>query len=147
MENVALRVFSIYLVGITGIWKAIPVGIALKSHPVETASFTALGSISTVIVLFHFGESVKKWVTRKWNQEKLDSKKGRFSHIMDNYGVVGLGIICPGLFGPITTIIVGLFIVKQTSRLLPYLIFGIVIWSFFLTWVAIFGIDLIKDVF
>jgi len=147
MENIAIRIFSIYLVGIAGIWKAIPVGIALKSHPIETASFTALGSITTVIVLYYFGESVKKWALKKWSKEKLESRKGKFSHIMDKYGVIGLGMICPGLFGPITTIIVGLLIVKQTSRLMPYLIIGIVLWSFLLTWAAIIGIDVVESLF
>lgn len=136
---------SIYLVGIAGIWKAIPVGIALKSHPIETASLTALGSITTVFGLYYSGESVKKWVMKKWSKEKLESKKGKFSQIMDKYGVVGLGIICPGIFGPISTILVGLLVVPRTNRLMPYLVVGIIIWSFLLTWVAIAGVDFFKS--
>jgi uncharacterized membrane protein len=138
---------SIYLVGITGIWKAIPVGIALKSHPVEIASFTALGSITTVYILFYFGESVKRWVARKWSKEKLEKKKGRFTKIMDKYGIIGIGIICPGPFGPITSIIVGLLVVKKTSRLMPYLVIGIIFWSFALTWFAVSGFRLVQNLF
>lgn len=147
MENVFFRIVSIYLVGITGIWKAIPVGIALQAHPIETASFTALGSITTVYLLYYFGERVKNWVMKKWSQKKLESKKGRLSHIMDKYGTAGLGIICPGLFGPITTIIVGLLIVKPTGKLMPYLIAGIILWSFLLTYISVLGFDFIKDLF
>ena len=147
MENTLLRIFSIYLVGITGIWKAIPVGIALKSHPLEIASFTALGSITTVYLLYFFGESVKKWVNKKWSKEKLEKRKGKFSNIMDKYGVIGLGIICPGPFGPITSIVVGLFVVKKTSRLMPYLVIGIIFWSFVLTWFAVSGFKIIKSFF
>ena len=147
MENALLRIISIYLVGITGIWKAIPVGIALKSHPIEIASFTALGSITTVYILYYFGENVKKWVMKKWSKEKLDKKKGNFTKIMDKYGVVGLGIICPGPFGPITSILVGLFVVKQTSKLMPYLVIGIVIWSFALTWFAVSGFKMLQGLF
>ncbi len=142
MENILFRILSIYLVGITGIWKAIPVGLALKSHPVETASFTALGSITAVLALYYFGEAVKKWVMKKWSKEKLEGKKGKLYNIMDKYGTAGLGIICPGLFGPITTIIVGLLIVKPTSKLLPYLVLGIIIWSFLLTYIAVLGVDI-----
>lgn len=147
MEHIFFRIISIYLVGIAGIWKAIPVGIALQAHPIETASFTALGSITTVILLYYFGERVKKYVMKKWSQEKLDSKKGRLSHIMDKYGTAGLGIICPGLFGPITTIIVGLLIVKPTGKLMPYLIIGIILWSFALTYIAVTGVDFFKGIF
>jgi membrane protein YqaA with SNARE-associated domain len=134
-------------VGITGIWKAIPVGIALKSHPLEIASFTALGSITTVYILYYFGESVKKWVAKKWSKEKLEKKKGSFNMIMDKYGVIGLGIICPGPFGPITSIIVGLLVVKQTSRLMPYLVVGIIFWSFVLTWFAVSGFRMVQSFF
>jgi membrane protein YqaA with SNARE-associated domain len=144
MENILFRIVSIYLVGITGIWKAIPVGMALRSHPVETASFTALGSITAVVMLYYFGEYVKRWVQKKWSREKIENRKGKLSAIMNKYGTAGLGIICPGLFGPITTIVVGLLIVKQTSKLMPYLVAGIILWSFLLTWVATLGLDLFK---
>ena len=145
MENALLRVLTIYLTGMTGIWKGIPVGIVLKSHPVEIASLTALGSITTVILLYYFGEPVKKWVLKKWSKEKLERKKDAFSNIMDKYGIIGLGIICPGIFGPITTIIVGLLIVKHTSRLMPYLVIGIILWSFVLTLFAVSGFNIIKS--
>ena len=147
MENYILRIITIYLVGITGIWKAIPVGIALKSHPIEIGTFTALGSITTVYLLYFFGEQVKSWVTKKWSKEKLESRKGRFTRIMDKYGIVGIGIICPGPFGPITSIIIGLLIVKQTSRLMPFLVIGIIIWSFLLTWFAVSGFNIIQRYF
>ena len=147
MENTLWRMITIFLVGITGIWKAIPVGIALKSHPIEIASFTALGSITTVYILYYFGENVKKWVMKKWSKEKLEKKKGSFTRIMDKYGIVGLGIICPGPFGPITSIIVGLMVVRQTSRLMPYLVVGIIFWSFALTWFAVSGFKIVQGFF
>ena len=147
MQNTLIRIFTIYLVGITGIWKAIPVGLALKSHPMEIGAFTALGSITTVYILFYFGEHVKRWVTKKWSKEKLESQKGKFTKIMDKYGIVGIGVICPGPFGPITSIIVGLLVVKQTSRLMPYLVIGIIFWSFALTWFAVSGFKLLQIFF
>jgi len=136
---------SIYLVGITGIWKAIPVGIALKAGPFEISIFTALGSITTVYLLYFFGERVKQWVLKKWSKDKLESKKGKLSSIMDKYGTPGLGIICPGIFGPITTIIVGLLIMQHTKRLMPYLVIGIMAWSFLLTYLSVLGFDFFRE--
>jgi uncharacterized membrane protein len=147
MENFFIRILTIYLVGITGIWKAVPVGIALKAHPLETASFTALGSITTVFILFYSGEFVRKWVQKKWSKETLESKKGRLAKIMEKYGTPGLGIIGPGFFGPITTIVVGLMIVKPASRLMPYLVAGIIIWSFLLTWIGMTSVNFFKELF
>lgn len=145
MVNMIIRAFTIYIVGITGIWKAIPVGLALKSNPIEIAVFTALGSITTVILLFYFGESVKRWVLKNWSKDKLEKRKSKFSHIINKYGVVGVGIITPGLFGPITSIIVGLLIIKNTSKLMPYLIVGIILWPFLLTWSATTSFDILKN--
>lgn len=147
MGNAIIKYITIYLVGITGIWKGIPVGMALKSTLTETASITALGSITTVMLLYYFGEPVKRWAIKNWGKDKLDKRKGKFSAVMDKYGVVGLGILTPGPFGPITTIIVGLLIIKNTSKLMPYLIAGIIIWSFILTWVATSSVDLLKSLF
>ena len=147
MENILLRILTIYLVGITGIWKAVPVGIALRAHPLETATFTALGSITTVFILFYSGEFVRRWIQKRWSSEKLETKKGRLSLIMQKYGTPGLGIICPGLFGPITTILVGLLIVKPASRLMPYLVAGIIIWSFLLTWIGMASVNFFKELF
>lgn len=147
MGNTIIKYFTIYLVGITGIWKGIPVGIALKSTLVETALFTALGSITAVIILYYFGEPVKRWTIEKWGKDKLDKRKGKFSTVMDKYGVVGLGLLTPGPFGPITSILVGLLIIKDTSKLMPYLIAGIIVWSYILTWFAMTSVDFIKGWF
>jgi uncharacterized membrane protein YhiD involved in acid resistance len=73
---------SIYRVSLAGIWKAIPVGIALGASALETASFTALGSCTTLICLFYFGERVKRWVLRRWSNEKIEQRKERFLKIM-----------------------------------------------------------------
>jgi membrane protein DedA with SNARE-associated domain len=144
MEEALVRIVSIYLVGITGIWKSIPLGIMLESHPLEIAILTSLGSITAVFILFFLGDYVKVRTLKKWNPEKLEKRTNSFSKIMDKYGTAGIGIICPGLFGPITCIIVGLLVVPKTSRLMPFLTIGIVLWSFALTYLATSGIDLIK---
>ena len=78
MENAIIRFFTVYLVGIAGIWKAIPVGMALKSDPFETAIFTVLGSITTVILMYYFGETVKLWVQKNGIKIHRKEKKVNF---------------------------------------------------------------------
>jgi hypothetical protein len=64
---------------------------------------------------------------------------------MNRYGIAGLGLLGRGLFGPITAIIVGLLTVNPTAKLMPYLIAGIVFWSFLITYVSVKGLDYLKQ--
>lgn len=147
MMQILIRAGTIYLAGITGIYKGIPVGLALKAHPILTASLTALGSITAVLILNYSGSSFKTWVYSRIGLDRLEKKKGKFNVLMDKYGVVGLGLIASGTIGPIATILLGLLTLGDTSRLILYLILGIVLWSFVLTAVAVLGVDAITALF
>ncbi len=109
--------------------------------------YVSLGSIATVFILFFSGEPLKKWLMKKWSKEKLEKRKGKFSLLLDRYGFVGVGILSPGILGPIPTIIIGLIVLKNSSRLMPYLVAGIIIWSYSLAWAAVTGFDFMKGWF
>ncbi len=138
---------GLFLAGMTGIVKAIPVGVALKLSIFEIGSYVSLGSIVTVFIIYLSGEPLKKWITKKWSKEKMDKKKGKFSILLEKHGVAGVGMLTPGTLGPITSIIIGLVLLKNTSRLMPYLVAGIILWSFTLAWLAVEGFDLLKSIF
>jgi hypothetical protein len=147
MDILVWKEFGLFLVGMTGIVKAVPVGLALKLSILETGTYISLGSIVTVFILFFSGEPLKKWITKKWSKEKMEKKKGRFSVLLEKYGVAGVGLLTPGMLGPITSILIGLIILKDTSKLMPYLTAGIILWSFALSWLVFEGFDLIKGLF
>ena len=147
MDILAWKEFGLFLVGMTGIVKAVPVGLALNLSVVETGTYISLGSIVTVFILFFSGEPLKKRITKKWSKEKMEKKKGRFSVLLEKYGVAGVGLLTPGMLGPITSILIGLILLKDTSKLMPYLTAGIILWSFALSWLAFEGFDLIKGLF
>lgn len=147
MQKLLLQIGAIYLAGITGIYKGIPVGIAIKAHPILIAGLTALGSITTVLVINYSGTPFRNWIFCKIGMDKLEKKKGRFTDLMDRYGVIGLGLIASGTIGPIATILLGLITLKDTSRLMIYLVIGIILWSIGLTVVAVLGVDAIRSIF
>jgi len=142
MENLWVQIFTIYLAGISGIWKGIPVGFALEAHPIVTAMFTALGSITVVLVLLFSGEKLKKWVLRRYGKKHLDKQQGRFTRLMERYGVAGLGLIACGVIGPILTTLLGLVLVSKIRRLMVFLLTGVVLWSGLLTLLATTGLKL-----
>ncbi|MBS0001280.1 MAG: small multi-drug export protein [Cyclobacteriaceae bacterium] len=144
MNDILIQMGVIYLAGITGLYKGVPVGIALNAHPVITAGFTALGSITTVFIIYFSGSSLRNWLFKKMGEERLEKNKKKFTHLMDRYGTIGLGLIVSGTLGPIPAALVGMAIVKDTKRLMIFLIIGIILWSAGLTAIAILGIDVIK---
>jgi hypothetical protein len=146
MQKLIVQIGTIYLAGITGLYKGVPVGIALKAHPTLIAGLTALGSITSVLIINYSGTSFRKWLFGKIGKDNLEKKKGRFTNLMDRYGVIGLGLIASGTIGPIATILLGLITLKETSKLMVYLIIGIVLWSIALTAIAVLGIDAIKAI-
>lgn len=136
----------VYFAGATGIWKGIPVGIALNLHPVLTGLFTALGSMSSVLILFFAGDSFRQWILRKYGSKRIERKRSKFIKLTDRYGAWGLGLLTTGLLGPFTSLFLGLILIKNTRRFFIYLIFGIFIWSFILSYLFTPLIDIISQI-
>lgn len=145
MENLWVQISTIFIAGATGIWKGVPVGLAINAHPLVTAGFTALGSIAVVLFLFFSGKSLKKWILKRYGRKQLKKKEGRFSRLMDRYGVAGIGLIGCGVIGPILSTLFGLVLVKKPKRLLGFLIAGIVFWSSLLTILGEMGVLLFQN--
>ncbi len=144
VHEIIIQISAIYVAGITGLYKGVPVGVALQAHPVIIAGFTALGNITTVFILLFSGGSFKKWLFKKMGEGSLEKKKEKFTRMMDRYGTVGLGLIVSGTLGPIPAVLIGMVVVKDIRRLMIFLVVGIILWSAALTAVAVLGIDLIK---
>ncbi len=143
MNNLFTQITTIYLAGITGLYKGIPVGFALQSTPFLTALFTALGSVTIVLIIFFSGERFKTWLSRKFSKRRIQKKENLFKSIQNKYGLIGIGLIAPGIIGPIGAIILGLMILKNTKVFLFYLIAGIMVWSTALTIAGYYSMDFV----
>src|SRR6056297_1451984 len=146
MENLWVQISTIFIAGVTGIWKGVPVGFAIHAHPLLTGGFTALGSIVLVMILLLSGEPFKQWILNRYGQKKLERKKGKFSRLMDRYGVAGIGLIGSGLIGPLLSTLLGLIFISKPKRLIIFMIAGIIVWSSALTALATASFELFKAV-
>ncbi|WP_167617181.1 hypothetical protein [Maribellus sediminis] len=135
----------VYLAGVTGIWKGIPVGIGLKLVPIYTGLYTALGSITTVLILFFAGDSFKNWIMKLYGEKRIARKKGKFSRFANRYGPWGLGLITSGLLGPITSVLLGLVFFTNTKKFVVILMAGILIWSVILAYIFSPIVELITN--
>jgi len=141
------KVFIVFLVAITGIWKAIPVGYLLKLDPVLVMLATIAGAFIGVFMIYGFGKQVKRYIFNRLEKKRsLQKRSKRFSAIFEKYGPAGVGLISTLILGPNLTMALGLVIVRSDRKLLFWTLAGTLIWSVILTLVAYSGIEIFNRI-
>jgi len=130
------KYLAVYFTGLLGIWKGIPVGIAMGITPFYTATLTSLGAISSALIVYFAGEPFRKWLMKKYGTKNMAHKQKKFNHWLQKYGISGLGLIATGLIGPLISLLIGMLLLKDTRKFLFYLLWGITLWSFGITYLA-----------
>jgi len=142
-----IKYLSVFLAGAVGIWKGIPVGIALGISPFYTATLTSLGSIAAILLIYFSGEPFRKWIMSKYGDKSLARKKEKFSDWLDKYGIAGLGLLATGIIGPLITVLLGLVILNTPRKFIIYMIFGILFWTYSITYLSTPMAEFIKGIF
>lgn len=142
MEGLVNTYILIFLTGMLGIWKAVPVGVAFGADPFGIWLMTTLGATAAVIILYFFGNRIRDYLTRKRRGRQKSRKNRRAAHLFEKYGTPGLGLLGCLLMGPNMTMLIGLVIVKSPIKLLYWTICGIVVWSLAITLLAMLSVDL-----
>jgi membrane protein DedA with SNARE-associated domain len=131
----------IYFAGLTGIWKAIPIGMMLKTSPISVGLLTMSGSCTTTAVLYLLGGLVKRFFGTRFGRERMRKRRIRAERLMAKYGSIGLGLIGTIAMGPSATIITGLLLTGARRRLLMWTFIGILLWTTVLTTAAAAGLE------
>lgn len=131
---------AVFLTGILGIWKAIPVGIAFGLNIYETSILTAMGSIISASILFVYGRKVKSYILKKYSKKKLKKQKEKALKITEKFGLMGLAFFGSGAFGPIGCMILALLFYHPDKKFLFFTFIGIIFWSFVLSYLAYSGV-------
>ncbi len=147
MFNIFYPYLLIFVTSLTGIWKGIPVGIALQVEPLHIGIATALGGVISALILFFAGEKVRLWFEKRMGEEKLNKNKNRFGNWLNKYGVVGLGLLAPGPLGQIVPVILGLVMVNNIKRFAVYHCIGTVIWSIVLAYFFNYIVAFVQHIF
>lgn len=134
----------IYFTGVTGMWKALPVGFLLKAPPFYIALMTALGALTCVFLIYFFGTGIKRMFLNFYSERSKEKKEGRIRKIFEKYGCPGLGLFGTLFLGQPVVMILGMMVVKKTKNLLLWVSIGTVIWSVALTLLGTYGIRLFE---
>lgn len=134
----------IFLTGLLGVWKAIPVGLALQCNALTIMIMTAAGALVAIVIIYLLGSKIKEWILKRLKKGKSEKKKGRLTALLDKYGVPGMGILGTLLLGPNMTMAMGMIIVKKEKSLLLWTAAGIIIWTVVLTLVGTYSVELFE---
>ena len=141
MLNV-LHLAVLFCVGSFGLWMAIPVGIAYSFSPVVIGITIILGSTCSTVLVYIFGSRIKRYVMSKRGERYLGKSKDKMHRYLNKYGVIGLGLLLPGVFGPMIGMAIGITIVSATKRLLFWSLIGNVLWSILLASLGGLGVTI-----
>ncbi|MEN6553292.1 MAG: small multi-drug export protein [Methanobacterium sp.] len=126
--------------GILELWAAIPLGLAINLNPVIIGAASALGAIVAAFLVTAVGDSIREKVIKWRYGENKDLEGSRYYKIWNKYGVVGLGLISPLLFGAPVGSALGVALGSRKRPLLIWMSIGIVIWSIGLTAAGYLGL-------
>ena len=130
--DIITSLIAVFGASIIELWLGVPLGFFLNLNPVLIAIISAAGSILSAYLVIILGEGIRKRFI-KWRYGEQLIKKGRIYDIWNKYGIIGLGLLSPLLFGAPIGAALGIGLKAPRYRLLSWMSIGIVIWSIILT--------------
>ena len=137
--DLIFNIIIVYFVSFLELWAGIPLGLALNLNPFFIVIFAALGSISSALIVSFLGENIKKRFIKLRYKDK-DLKKGTFYKIWNKYGIIGLGLLSPLLFGAPLGAALGIILGADRKTLIVWMSIGIILWSILLTSAGYLGL-------
>ncbi|MEN6329566.1 MAG: small multi-drug export protein [Methanobacteriaceae archaeon] len=131
-------VVAVFTAGVLELWLAIPLGLALGLNPVIIALASMAGSMVAVLVVTLTGNNLRSRIF-KWRYKDKEIPNHRWYPIWNKYGVIGLGLTSPLIFGAPLGTAVGLALGAEKKPLIIWMSLGILIWSLGLTWAGFMG--------
>ncbi|MDI6644952.1 MAG: small multi-drug export protein [Methanobacteriaceae archaeon] len=136
-----ITVLIIFGLAILELWAAIPAGFALDLDPPMIILLSSSGNIVGALIILFIGENFRDHIL-DWSLGE-DKKSSRAYQIWNKYGLIGLGLSSPILFGAWLGTAIGIALEAPNERLMLWLSIGIVLWSILLTTAIYYGFFII----
>ena len=139
----ALKLLTLFALGVAELWAAAPAGAVMRLDPVLVCLVAAAGAVSGGTVVILLGERVKAWLQKRRKRERLEERRGLLFRIWQRHGVIGWGLVAPLLVGSPLGAAFGLVLGAPPRRLLPWLAAGSVLWSVVFSALAALGVHVL----
>ncbi|EKQ54584.1 MAG: hypothetical protein B655_0696 [Methanobacterium sp. Maddingley MBC34] len=126
-------ILIVFIASVAELWLGIPLGLVMDINPIIIATVAAAGAILAAICVTLLGDNLRarllKW---KYGDEEA-LKETRLYNVWNKYGVIGLGLLSPLIFGAPFGAAVGIALGARKNVLILWMSIGIIIWSIGLT--------------
>jgi hypothetical protein len=129
------KYLSVYFVSMLKFIGGPTLGFAVGLSMIETVATTVMGMMTTVVIVSFFGPGLRKWINKTFRKDqKVFSQRNRkFVIFWNKYGLFGISFLTPILFSPILgTLLVNAFGASR-FKILGYMLFSAIFWSFALS--------------
>ena len=137
----------VFIMGVLGIWKAIPLGFLLGLNPVYIFLATFFGASAGILSIYFMGSRIKEYVIARMDRKGIRRRKGQVDKLLQQYGKAGLGLIGPLVIGPNATMALGIVLIDEVKKLLVFTVIGTAAWSTALTMLGVISIELFSILF
>jgi hypothetical protein len=118
----------------------------MEVNPILIAIISSAGAILSAFFVTILGDNLRtRFLNWKYKDEKA-LEKSRLYEIWNKYGVIGLGLLSPLLFGAPMGAAVGIALGARKEHLLLWMSIGIIIWSIGLTLAGAMGLLALENV-
>lgn len=139
-------IIIIFAASMVELWMAIPLGFVMEVNPILIAIISAAGAILSAFFVIILGDNLRNRFLKWKYKDEQALEKSRLYEIWNKYGVIGLGLLSPLLFGAPLGAAVGIALGAGKERLILWMSIGILLWSVGLTLAGLMGLLALENV-
>jgi hypothetical protein len=125
-----------------GLWESVPAGFALRLPALQVGILSAAGSLTSTVLVLLLGDRIRTRLlarSKKESEPTVAKPERLIDRIWRRYGLIGLGLLGPGITGAPLGIALGLSLRAPARPLLGWTIVGIGLWTVALTLAGMLG--------
>ncbi|AXV40574.1 small multi-drug export protein [Methanobacterium sp. BAmetb5] len=126
-------ILIVFAASVVELWLGIPLGLVMEINPVLIIIFSAAGAILSAIAITILGENLRARLVKWKYGDETALKETRMYNLWNKYGIIGLGLLSPLIFGAPLGAAVGIALGAEKKGLILWMSIGIIIWSIALT--------------
>lgn len=130
MVDTILQYVSVYVGSMVKFVLGPLAGLAHELTVAETATFTILGMMTTVLIVLLIGSKSRQWLIDKLGLERrIANSSYRTKKLWESYGMLGIAFLTPLIFTPILGSIIAVMFESSRRKIVKYMLASAIFWG------------------